>query len=109
MKGVRENLYVRFAVELIVGIIVFLSILLFGEKGGFSLALMVLLTFFGKKKLDEREYQLFYKVDHYTISFVILAMVIIFFLLPSINWLLALVSVFLFFQGLCGLVIFARG
>jgi len=69
---------------------------------------MAVLAFFGKRKMDEREYQLLYKVGCFTLFMVYAAMFFIYFLLPSMNWLLALACVFFFFHGLCGLVIFAR-
>lgn len=106
MKEFRENLKARFIAELIIGIVTFTVLLLLGDKGFAMFALIALLVIFRKKKMDEREYQLFYKTGHFTAFGVFLAMIFIYYFLPSIDWLLALVSIFLFFHGLSGAIIF---
>ncbi len=108
MKNFRENLMARFVTELIIGIITFIGILLMGDKGTVLFSLIALLVIFRKNKMDEREYQLFYKAGHFTAFGVYLAMFFIYYFLPNINWFFALASVFLFFHGLSGSIIFAR-
>ena len=103
----------RFAFELVVGIICLIAIFLFGTKGIVSLALLALEPYIGKKKMDEREYQLFYKVGNYTAGASLLACVIIYECsdlvvngqLIAKNWLGLVVSTFIIAHGASGLLI----
>jgi len=110
MKNIRENMYVRFGYETFVGLIGFISLLIFGEKGMSVMALIAFLPLIHwKKHFDEREYQLFYKAGNYTFVTVYLGMLLIYFLFPSMNFICALALVSLFFHGLCGLIVFLTG
>ena len=104
----------RFIYTLVIGIIVWICILLFGQVGGSSLALMAVLAFSKKKKFDEREYQLFYKTNSFAFAFMIIVMVIINQLqntgniLMQENWLILSIAGFFVGQGLIGLIVFKR-
>ena len=103
----------RFIYTLIMGIIGWICILLFGKVGGVSLVLLVGITFF-RKKPDEREYQLFYKTNSLAFALMVIVMVIIHQLqiagniLMQENWLFLSLSAFFIAQGLFGLIIFNR-
>lgn len=104
----------RFIYTLIIGVIVWACILLFGKIGSASLALLALLVFIKKKKYDEREYQLFYKTNNFAFAIMILIMVVIAQLqnvgnmLMQENWLILSVSGFFIAQGLVGLIVFNK-
>jgi len=103
----------RFVYELIVGIIMLIAVFLFGTKGIVALVLLSAHPFIGKKKADERESQLFFKVGNYTAGAALLAGVIISYFSDSIvngiaigkNWFGLIVSAFLIAHGLFGLII----
>ena len=104
----------RFAFELIVGIIGLIAVAIFGEVGIAAFALFAAQPFIGKKKLDEREYQLFYKVGNITAGLFLIACVIVYFYSDaSVNghqigkiWLLWIVPAFIGIHGAAGLFIF---
>ena len=109
MKNIRENLYVLFGYELFIGVITFISMLIFKDRGLAAMALMALLPIIHwKKHMDEREIFLFYKVGNFTAIFVFVAMVLFHFLLPFINCLGALAISFFTIHGLSGLLVFSR-
>ncbi len=104
----------RFVYELLVGTILLLAILLFGEKGFAAIALLAGYSFVRKKKNDERELQLFYKVGNYTAAFSLLGAVAVYYFsnetvnghLINDNWLGLVVSIFLLSHSISGLLIF---
>jgi hypothetical protein len=104
----------RFLFELSVGVVLAIAIFVFGTAGLAALALLAFQPFIGKKKADEREYQLFYKAGNVTAAFTLLACVIIYYFsdvavngqLIGKNWLGLVVAAFLLVHGLSGLVIF---
>jgi len=107
----------RFTYELIIGIIGLIAVFLFGNAGMASLALIAVLPFFGKKKVDERESQLFNKVGNVTAAVMLLALVSIY-LASGIDvngyqigelWLALAVIFFLIAHGVTGLIIFNKG
>jgi len=104
----------RFIYTLLIGIIVWSCILLFGRVGSASLALMAFLVFIKKRKYDEREYQLYYKTNNFAFAIMILIMIIIDQmqnagnLLMQQNWLILSISGFFIGQGLVGLIVFNR-
>ena len=109
MKKIRENIYVLFSYELFVGLIAFAAILLFGKKGSAALLLMVFLPIlYWKRHIDEREYQLFYKVGHYTSIFVFVVMLLFYMLRPSIFSPGVLCISYFTIHGLSGLLVFSR-
>ena len=69
----------RFTYELIVGIIGLIAVFIFGNAGLAALALLTAHPFIGKKKVDERESQLFNKVGNITGAITLLACIIIYF------------------------------
>ena len=106
----------RFAYELIVGIIFFVAVLLFGSVGMVAMVLLTAQPFIGKKKADERESQLFNKVGNFTAGLTIVLCVIVYecsglvvngHLIGS-NWLFYVCSAFLIAHGASGLIIFKR-
>lgn len=104
----------RFIYTLVVGLITWLGILLFGQVGSVCLALMAVLAFYKNKKYDEREYQLYYKTNNFAFALMIIIMVIIHQLgihgnlIMQENWLILSIAGFFIGQGLFGLIIFNR-
>ena len=104
----------RFVYELVVGAILLSAILLFGEKGFAAIVLLAGYSFVRKKKNDEREIQLLYKVGNYTAAFSLLGAIVIFYFsnktvngyLINDNWLGLLVAIFLLSHSIAGLLIF---
>lgn len=105
----------RFIVELSVGIILLASILVFGPKGMAAFALLAIHPFVAKrKKLDEREIHLMYKIGNQTAAITLLASIAIFYFsdlaingqLIGANWLFFVLSAFLVSHGAVGLVSF---
>ena len=105
----------RFILELSVGLLVLIAVLFFGPKGMALFALLAIHPFVAKKKkLDERESQLFYKIGNYTAGFTLLASVTIFYFSDSLinghtigeNWLYFVCSAFLISHGISGLALF---
>ena len=104
----------RFILELTVGIILMVAILIIGQKGMAVIALLAIHPFIAKKKkLDERESQLFNKIGNYTAAITLLASVAIFYFSDLIingqaigeNWLFFVCSAFLISHGVSGLLI----
>ncbi len=108
MENIRTNLIARFIVELVIGIIIFSSVLIFKDKGIISATLITVLIFFRKKNLDEREYQLFYKTGHFPLFILYIIMFVVFYFMPKANYIAILAAALLFSQGLAGLIIFLR-
>jgi len=106
----------RFLYELIVGIILLISIFKFGQSGMVVMVLIAAQPFIGKRKLDEREYQLFYKVGNYTAGIMLLACFIIYYSSDYVlngqliekNWLPFVLSTFILAHGASGLIIFKK-
>ena len=103
----------RFIFTLVVGIIICISVLLFGTAGHISLTLMILIVLF-KKKYDEREYYLYYKTNNFAFLITILTMA--YFQKMSVagnalmqgSYLIMTISAFFIVQGIIGIVIFNR-
>ena len=104
----------RFIYTFVIGIITWVGILLFGQVGMVSMALLAVLAFTKKKKFDEREYQLYYKTNNFAFALMIIIMVIIHQLgihgnvIMQENWLILSIAGFFIGQGLFGLIIFHR-
>ncbi len=107
----------RFVLELIVGIILLISVLTFGQKGMAAIALLAIHPFIAKrKKLDEREIQLFNKIGNLTAGATLLVSIVIFYFSDFIvkgqtlgeNWLFYVVSAFLISHGISGLFVFNK-
>ncbi len=107
----------RFIYELIVGTICIIAVLLFGNLGMVSFALLAAHPLIGKKKADERESQLFNQVGNLTAAVTLLACVVIYFSSDIVinthqigdNWLGLVVSSFLIAHGGTGVLAFKRG
>lgn len=107
----------RFIIELIIGLAGIAAVLLFGNSGMTVLVLLVIYPFVRKKKVDERESQLFNKVGNITAILTLLACVGIYLASDwGVNgykigehWLLLAVYSFLIAHGMAGLVIFKKG
>ena len=106
----------RFAYELLVGIILLSAVILFDVKGLAAGVLFAFQPFIGKKKADERESQLFYKVGNYTAGITLVASVIIYLFSDSTingfliekNWLGLVIAAFLLSHGGSGLILFRK-
>ena len=106
-KIISFNLY--FAIEMGIGLVTFITVLLFGDIGSLPFSFITILYFVKRKKADERETQLFHKANTGTLMTVYLSMFPVYFFMPSFNWLIALACSFLFFHGLWGLLMFKFG
>jgi hypothetical protein len=104
---VSHNTY--FAVEMIVGLIATLAVIALGQKGWAFLALYSILALSKRKKADERELHLILKANTGTLVSVYLSMFPVYYLLPHVNWLMAMACSFIFFHGLWGLLMLRFG
>lgn len=102
----------RFILEIAVGVLLLLAILIFGQIGMAVFALLAIHPFIAKKKkLDERESQLFNKIGNYTAALTLLASVATFYFSDSTimghtieeNWLFYVCSAFLISHGTTGI------
>ena len=107
----------RFILEFIVGIILLVSVLLFGQKGMAAFALLAIHPFIKKKKkLDEREIQLFNKIGNFTAGATLLMSVAVYYFSDFVvngwaigeNWLFYVLSAFLISHGMSGLIVFNK-
>jgi hypothetical protein len=98
-----------FVVEMTVGLIAVVAMIILGEKGWAFLALYSITAFLKRRNPDERETQLFHKASTGTLVSVYLSMFAVYYLLPSVNWLMALACSFIFFHGLWGLLMLKSG
>jgi hypothetical protein len=94
----------RFGIEMGIGLITFIAVLLLGEAGFAFFSIYAITAFLKAKKLDEREIQLFHKANTGTLGSVFLSMFLVYHLLPSFNWLIALACSLLFFHGFWNLL-----
>jgi hypothetical protein len=106
-KIISYNQY--FAIEIGIGLITFIAVLIFGDVGSVLGSFIAILAFFKHKKADEREIQLFHKANTGTLMTVYLSMFLVYFFMPSLNWLMALFCSFLFFHGLWGYLMLKFG
>ena len=116
----------RFILEGTVGILVFVSVILFGDQGGAVFALMALIpiivvmsTVLRTRRLpkaDERERLLFYQTGNFSLGFMILAMAVldqlarngVFVKLIQGNWFFLSVAIFIVGHSFIGLMLFQR-
>ncbi len=107
----------RFILEFVVGIVLLVSILIFGQKGMVAFALLAIHPFIKKKKkLDEREIQLFNKIGNYTAGTTLVASVAAYYFSDFVimgrtigeNWLFFILSAFMFSHGILGIIIFNK-
>ena len=107
----------KFILEFIVGIILLVSVLLFGQKGMAAFALLAIHPLIKKKKkLDEREIQLFNTIGNFTAGATLLVSVLVYYFSDFVingwtigdNWLFYVLSGFLISHGMSGLIIFNK-
>ena len=106
----------RFIYELIVGIIGITAVFLFGNAGFAVLVLLIIHPFIGKKKMDERESQLFNKVGNATAAITLISCIVIYYssnievngFIIGKNWLILAVFSFIIAHGASGIVIFHK-
>ncbi len=105
-----------YTLNLVVGLLAIILSLVLGEAGYVAIAVAAFGIFLRKRKLDEREYQLFYKAGDYTLVGIILSMVAVYMLRDyKINnikidevWFQLFIGSFYFFNGLTGLMMFGK-
>ena len=108
----------RFAFELMVGLIVLTAVLLFGSKGMVAFVFFaffpVVVRRYGGHRPDEREMQLFYRASNWSLVLIFLAVLAVY-LASSVvingyrvgdNWYLLTMASILAVHGLSGLVVF---
>ncbi len=107
----------RFILELIVGISLLVSVLIFGQKGVAAFALLAIHPFIKKKReLDEREIQLFNKIGNFTAGATLFMSIAIYYFSDFVingctieeNWLFYILSAFLISHGISGIIIFNK-
>lgn len=106
----------RFTYELVVGILLLIAIVLFGTKGLAVMALLAVHPFIGKKKADERELQLFYRIGNITAGATLLACIVVYYFSDFVingveigkNWLGFVVGFFLLVHGLAGMIVISK-
>jgi len=123
MKIGRKTCIFDFISEIVFGIVFVILIIIYGKPvgilGGLPLGMgggMIIYYFFRKRKLDERDYYLYYKVNHFTLAAVMGAVVIsrLMIDLPrftefvNASWAQLVILSFFFFHGLFGLMLFLR-
>ena len=107
----------KFILEFIVGIILLVSVLIFGQKGMAAFALLAIHPFIKKKKkLDEREIQLFNRIGNFTAGATLLVSIAVYYFSDFVingwtigeNWLFYVLSAFLISHGISGLIVFNK-
>ena len=94
-------------IDFFVGLLMSISILLFGIKGIVVLALLMLHLFF-KIELDEREQFLFLKVYDYAFRALIGVLVIAHYCCTQVFTPYFVIAVMIFLRGLFGIIVFAQ-
>lgn len=102
-----------FSYEIIIGAIVIACVSLFGVVGFASISLFAFSFLWSKRNLDEREYQLFYRVGNLTAGLTVVYMTSIYILRttwPSIDqtWLGLCIGGTYLAHGCSGLFVFSR-
>ncbi len=109
----------RFWYQGICGLLTILLVMFFGTKGGAALILfafipLIMRVMKVKKEWDERELQLFYKSNNYTLGLLIVFMVLINTFAGTVvnghpigqHWLLLSIAGLGLIQGLSGIIVF---
>ncbi|MDD8027561.1 MAG: hypothetical protein PHI34_13745 [Acidobacteriota bacterium] len=104
-----DSFVLRFWLEIGTGLATLLAVLIIGEAGFAVSSLFAITAFLKRRKLDERETQLFHRANTLTLGLVYLSMFPVYFFFPAFNWLIALFCSFLFFHGLCNLLLYKFG
>ena len=123
IRMTRKSCLQNYAVELIMGA-AFIILLIISKKpvglleglpigmGGGTL----FYGFFKRKDLDERDHSLFYKVNHFTLAATIAGIVVVKLCndVPGladfidVSWAQMIISVYFFFHGVFGLILFLK-
>jgi hypothetical protein len=104
----------RFGLELFIGASVIAGTILFGAKGSLPFILFLLIGLIEKMKLDEREYQIFYKVGNYSFGAFCVGIVLMDMLNRSYHfitmdtWMQISIGLITAVHGLVGLILFNR-
>jgi len=102
----RGNFLLFHCVEFLTGILLVFLFKWFGDVGLIGIILyFVALLLTGKKKLDEREIFLGYKINNWESIVIGTSTAIIYFYFPAVNWFYALTSISLISRGLIGFFI----
>ena len=104
-----DSFVLRFGIEIGVGLVTLLAVLIAGEAGFAVGSLFAITAFLKRRKPDERETQLFHRANTLTLAAVYLSMFPVYFFFPAFNWLIALFCSFIFFHGLCNLLMYKFG
>jgi hypothetical protein len=109
-----------FGVQFAIGLICLVAVLLLGEVGMVAFVPFALYPVFVRKYMpqgpDERELQFFYRAGNFTMIFMVLAILGIYFAsgiaingnLIGDNWHLLSIASILFFHGFSGLLVFRK-
>ncbi len=119
----RKSRLQNYLVELIMGAAFITLLILYKKPIGLLEGLPIgmgggalFYSFFKRKDLDERDHSLFYRVNHFTLAATIAGIVVVKLcndvpgLADFINasWAQMIISVYFFFHGLFGLIMFLR-
>lgn len=119
----RKACLQNYAVELIMGATFIILLILYKKPIGLLEGLPIGLgggglfySFFRKRDLDERDHSLFYKVNHFTLAATIAGIVVVKLMqdIPGISefinacWAQMIISVYFFFHGVFGLILFLK-
>ncbi|NQT65453.1 MAG: hypothetical protein HQ554_04680 [FCB group bacterium] len=122
-RPTRKNCIIDFITEIIFGIVFMILIIIYGKPVGLLEGLpigmgggMIIYYFFKKRKLDERDYYLYYKVNHFTLATVMGVVVVSRLMIDlsrftefiNASWAQVIILSFFFFHGLFGLLLFLK-
>jgi len=106
---IRGNNLLFFTLELLSGILVYVLTIYFGDWGLLGLILFFIGLFLTRKKTDEREIVLLYKVTALEGALMGAVMAIIYFKFPAYNWFHGFVAFGMMIRGILGLIHFLKG
>ena len=119
----RKSCLQNYVAELIMGATFITLLILYKKPVGLLESLPIGLgggtlfySFFKKSDLDERDHSLFYRVNHFTLAATIAGIVVVKLCndVPgltdfiNVSWAQMVISVYFFFHGLFGLILFLR-
>ena len=119
----RKACLQNYTVELLMGATFILFLIIYKKPVGLLVGMPIgmgggtfIYNFLKKRKLDERDYSLFYRVNHFTLAAIIVGIVTIKLLngIPGLadfinaSWAQMIISVYFFFNGLFGLTLFLK-
>ena len=107
MKDVLNNVEIHNFIDFFVGLLMSVSIAMFGFKGIIVMVFLILHLFF-KQQVDEREKLLFLKAYDYAFRALIVVLVIAHYCCTHIFTPYFVIAVMIFLRGLFGIIVFAR-